>query len=57
MKVAAKSAPQSTFITQILYPVDKLAVMKTHAFLIGWNLEQFKCMVKLFLNVDFADFD
>lgn len=45
MKVAGKFAQQSTFITQILYPLDKLTTVKSHAYLIGWNLEQFKCLV------------
>ena len=51
MKAVGKSTQQSTFITQIIYPLEKLTTFKSHAFLIGWNLEQFKCLV-IFLKLN-----
>eukprot|EP01035_Chromulina_nebulosa_P033309 gene33309-44590_t len=57
MKLAGKFAQQSTFITQILYPLDKLTTVKSHAFLIGWNLEQFKCLISCVIDLPSDQYD
>ena len=36
----------ATFLTQIVFPInDKLLSFNSHAFLVGWNIENFRCCI------------
>jgi hypothetical protein len=36
----------SSFLTQIVFPIsDTLLSFKSHAFLVGWNIENFRCCI------------
>lgn len=35
----------NSFNSQVIFPCDSFKNIKSHAFLVGWNLEHFRCLV------------
>jgi hypothetical protein len=33
------------FLTQIVFPINDTKDLKSHAFLIGWNIDNFRCCI------------
>ena len=41
-----KREENATFLTQIVFPINEtLLSFKSHAFLVGWNIENFRCCI------------
>lgn len=46
MRKSQEREENATFLTQIVFPIDgTLLSFKSHAFLVGWNIENFRCCI------------
>ena len=45
-KIADQREEIAPFHTQIIFPISEtLSTFKSHAFLVGWNIENFRCCI------------
>jgi len=45
------------FLSQIIYPLEGLSSIDQHAFLIGWNIEQFRCCISCVIVLPIEHYD
>ena len=45
------------FLSQIIYPSEGLTSINEHAFLVGWNIEQFRCCISCVIVLPVEDYE
>lgn len=45
------------FLSQIIYPSEGLTSINEHAFLVGWNIEQFRCCISCVIILPVEDYE
>lgn len=45
-RISDQREESASFLTQIVFPISEtLLSFKSHAFLVGWNIENFRCCI------------
>lgn len=52
-----KQVSSQSFLSQIFFPANILLNIKSHAFLVGWNLENFQCCISCIFELPVESFD
>jgi hypothetical protein len=52
-----KTNNEKSFLSQIFFPANTLLNIKSHAFLVGWNLENFQCCISCIFELPVESFD
>lgn len=39
------------FVSQVLYPAEQLKRLKSHTYLVGWNLDNFRCCISFVIEM------